>query len=316
MSDDNSQLLNQLIRVGKVSSIDAAKCTARVTFEDNDDLVSDDLPIITRNTLFNKDYWMPDINEQVLCLFLPIGVSQGFVLGSFYSAADLPIENSGDVTSIQFKDGSKISFDRSTGILSVEIKNQINIKSPKINFTTSEFTVDSPKSIFTGLVTAKNVQTTGNVVAAGDVSDSGGSLSAVRTAFNSHGGHYSPANSTPSAIASSPVTPSGIAPAPSNISTSTITPISPSGGNSFPARGIDAALSYAPENILTEWVTISNGISDYLSQQPLYLKRIEILNTDGELEGSLLGVSILPDQRIDLSNQTYDGYILLVTYKY
>lgn len=312
--NDIQQLLNQLIRVGKVSSINPQNCTARVVFEDNDDLVSDELPILTRNTLFNKDYWMPDVNEQVLCLFLPIAPSHGFILGSFYSLADLPIETNGDIWSIQFKDGSKLSFNRATGVLSLDVTNEINIKSPKIKFTTNEFFVDSPKSIFTGNVDASNIHASNNIIADGDVGDASGSLKAVRDAFNNHDGHFYPSNIKPNQIANAPVTPSNANPSPTNGSTPSNS--NSSGSNSFPSRGIDAALSFAPENVITEWVTINNNKCDYLTYQPLYLKRADILNSDGVFEGNALGLIIKPDKTIDLTTNTYNGYRLLVTYRY
>ena len=42
--------LNDLIRIGEVSSINPAKGTARVVFDDDDGTVSFDLPILQRNT--------------------------------------------------------------------------------------------------------------------------------------------------------------------------------------------------------------------------------------------------------------------------
>lgn len=317
MNDDISQLLNQLIRVGEVSSINPEKCTARVKFEDNDDLVSDELLIVTRGSLYNKDYWMPDINEQVICLFLPIGVAQGFILASYYSDVDKPAENDPDVTSRVFKDGSKLSFNRRTSELLVDIVKEININSPKVKFTTGAFEVDSPTSTFTGLVKASNVQATNNVIAGGDVGDATGSVDAIRDAFNNHAGHFSPTNSTPSnAVTSSPIAPSNDNPAPVLSSGSSSSGGSGSGGNTFPPRGIDAALSFAPENVITEWVTISGDVSDALSFQPLYLQRADILDSDGGFEGNALGLVINSNKTIGLASSLYTGYRLLVTYKH
>lgn len=81
--------IKSLIRVGSVSSVNPANGTARVAFEANDDNVTYELPVLTRGSKANKDYWIPDIDEQVVCLFLPNtsgrGVCQGFILGTFYS---------------------------------------------------------------------------------------------------------------------------------------------------------------------------------------------------------------------------------------
>lgn len=81
--NDLETLLRQTIRVGVVSDIDDGDVTARVTFDDQDNVTSAKLSVIVKNTDKNADYWMPDIGEQVLCIFHPAGPQQGFILGSF-----------------------------------------------------------------------------------------------------------------------------------------------------------------------------------------------------------------------------------------
>lgn len=81
----------EAVQLGVVSSVDKKKGTARVYFEDRDDLVSFDFPVIVRNTMKIKDYWMPDVDEQVLCLISACDNSRGFIIGSPYSEADKPI---------------------------------------------------------------------------------------------------------------------------------------------------------------------------------------------------------------------------------
>ena len=78
------------IRVGVVSSIDRSKGTAKVLFEDMGQTVSHDLRVIVKNTMNKKEFWMPDAEEEVLCVFLPNGEEVGFILGSPYSDVDGP----------------------------------------------------------------------------------------------------------------------------------------------------------------------------------------------------------------------------------
>lgn len=123
--------IKRLIRVGTVSSVNAAAGTVRVAFSVQDDMVTYELPVITRGSKNNKDYWLPDVDEQVLCLFLPNvsgrGVCEGFVLGTFYSTVDAPVEGSGDVHAIKYGDGSVIKHDRSTGKLTINATGDIDI---------------------------------------------------------------------------------------------------------------------------------------------------------------------------------------------
>lgn len=123
--------IKRLIRVGTVSSVNAAAGSVRVAFAAQDDMVTYELPVITRGSKNNKDYWLPDVDEQVLCLFLPNvsgrGVCEGFVLGTFYSSVDAPVENSGDAHAVKYGDGTIIKHDRSTGKLTINATGDIDI---------------------------------------------------------------------------------------------------------------------------------------------------------------------------------------------
>ena len=121
--------IRDIFRVGKVSSVNASNCTARVTFPDKDDLVSQELPIIVIGSHGTKGYWAPEEGTQVLCCFLPNasgrGMNTGFILGAFYSAADPPEENNKKVRCLKVPDGSYIKFE---GNGNVEIHATGNLK--------------------------------------------------------------------------------------------------------------------------------------------------------------------------------------------
>lgn len=76
--------MQDVIRVGVVSSIEGA--AARVTFPDRDDLVSALLPVLQHGALRTQGHWMPEVGEQVFCIFRPDALEDGFVVGSFYSS--------------------------------------------------------------------------------------------------------------------------------------------------------------------------------------------------------------------------------------
>jgi phage baseplate assembly protein V len=121
-------VLKNLARVGRVSSINPANATVRVVFEDRENMVSYDLPVIVRQSMRNKDYWLPDVGEQVLCLFLPSGNAQGFVLGAFYSDEDLPPVNDANKRHVRFDDGTSVEYDRKSHRLSIRCKGDIDIE--------------------------------------------------------------------------------------------------------------------------------------------------------------------------------------------
>lgn len=119
--NDMRSLLAQIVRVGVVTSTDDTAKTARVQFKDRSGIVSHDLRVLVKNSLDNKDSWMPDINEQVLCLFLPIGIEQGYILGSFYSQVTTSDVSTKDKRQVKFKDGTVVEYDRESHTLTVDV---------------------------------------------------------------------------------------------------------------------------------------------------------------------------------------------------
>lgn len=112
--------VNDLIRIGKVSSVDPTTGTARVVFEDTDESVSFDLPILFPQTMAAKHYGMPSIDENVICLFLGNGVQTGICLGSFYSIVDKPPVTDENKQGVWFENGSYVEYDRSSGTLTIK----------------------------------------------------------------------------------------------------------------------------------------------------------------------------------------------------
>lgn len=128
-------MTKNLIRIGRVSSVDPGNATARVVFE-SQGVVSYELPVLQRQTLKNKDYWMPDVGEYVVCIFLPTGNAEGFILGAIYWNDNLPPENSIDKRAIFFEDGTSIEYDRASHTMTLNVTGPVNIvASGNVNVT-------------------------------------------------------------------------------------------------------------------------------------------------------------------------------------
>lgn len=126
--------LEDIIRVGNVDSINSKNGTVRVRFPDRDDKVTGELKVIYSKTHRDKDYYMPDIDEIVLCIFLPNQQEEGFVLGTFYNEVDIiPTGANADKKIWSFADGGKFEYDRSSGELNIVGISAINITAPNIN---------------------------------------------------------------------------------------------------------------------------------------------------------------------------------------
>lgn len=106
--------IDGLIFVGIVSTIAPENGTVRVMLPDKDNRTTDDLIVLQRGVVTSKDYWLPEVGEQVLCMRLPNvsgnGPGTGYVLGSLYNAKDRPVESVATNRSITWSDGSKIQY--------------------------------------------------------------------------------------------------------------------------------------------------------------------------------------------------------------
>lgn len=124
--------IKNFIRMGRVSTTNPEKMTVKVVFEDKDNMVSDELPVLVQGSSRNRHYWLPDVGEQVCCLMLPNGHNAGICLGSYYSESDPPNVNSQEVRRIDFGDGSYMQFDRATGNLDISCTGEIRINGKMI----------------------------------------------------------------------------------------------------------------------------------------------------------------------------------------
>jgi len=119
--------IQPIVRVGIISSVDSKRCTAKVYFEDLDDTVTHDLRIVVPQTMKTKVYYMPDVGEQVLCLFLQNGIETGFIIGSVYSEVDNPPVTNDKIKGFWLKGGTSIQFDESTNTLIVSSPQPVTI---------------------------------------------------------------------------------------------------------------------------------------------------------------------------------------------
>lgn len=119
--------MNKTVRYGVVSSVHPEVHAVRVAFEDEDNKVSDLLPVLVVGASKNQDFALPDIGDKVVCLFLSNGVSAGFCIGSVYSQTNLSPHKNVDVRSIRFEDGTVISYDRKKHLFTIDAKGPINI---------------------------------------------------------------------------------------------------------------------------------------------------------------------------------------------
>lgn len=109
------------IDIGRISAVYPERATARVLFDDRgvEGVVSRELPIISKGSMGVKDYWMPEVNEMVLCAFLEGGGRQGFIIGTFFNEADPVPVTSEKIRHLAFPDGASIEYDMRSKVMTV-----------------------------------------------------------------------------------------------------------------------------------------------------------------------------------------------------
>lgn len=177
-NDETMEFLKSIIRIGEVSSVDAAKGTARVVFDDFDSTVSYDLQVICRNTFANRDYAMPDVGEDVICVFLPTGTEAGFILGSVYAGEITPPESTINRRCVEFSDGSKFMYDRSAHIFTASIGDtSITVNETGVDVQ-SNSTVHAKVGATEATLGTDGVSIKGNLTVTGNISASGSASAA------------------------------------------------------------------------------------------------------------------------------------------
>ncbi|MEG1413469.1 MAG: phage baseplate assembly protein V [Acidaminococcaceae bacterium] len=111
------------VRVGIISTVTPENMTARVAFPDEIDtasgkeLVSGELVVLGRGTRGTKDFWMPNVGDQVVCLFPENGKNAGYIAGTIFNAQDRPPEGAGKGKLILEHDGDMLI--NCTGVIKI-----------------------------------------------------------------------------------------------------------------------------------------------------------------------------------------------------
>lgn len=129
MTDDQlTDRMAQMIRVGFVNARQPEKMRVKVTVPDTTgaELVTDFLPVLCPRACGDMQYDLPDVGDQVLCLFLSYGLEQGFVLGAMYGKQNPPVQ-SGDKWHRKFRDGTFLEYDRERHKLVANVRGDVEI---------------------------------------------------------------------------------------------------------------------------------------------------------------------------------------------
>ena len=98
--------MNDVIRIGKVSSIDYEKGMISVYYEDRTAMVTGTMPVLS-----NGRYKMPKVGESILVAHLSNGTNAAVVLGTFFNDANAPKMSGRNVYYDELSDNTMIISD-------------------------------------------------------------------------------------------------------------------------------------------------------------------------------------------------------------
>jgi phage baseplate assembly protein gpV len=136
-----------MFRVGTVSSVNYPAGTVRVCFEDKDNIVTDELPLLS------FEYDMPEVGQRVLCLFLGNSIAAGVCLSRYFFDGDRPVESGRDIYYKHFFKEGFLRYNRANRTLTIHAENVV---------------VEGNTTI------QGNLRVTGNINASGSIIDAGG----------------------------------------------------------------------------------------------------------------------------------------------
>lgn len=186
---------------------------AKVAFND-EDIVTDFLPMLVRKSMKDKDSWPLDVNEQVVCI-MDEYCESGVIIGAIYSDEDAPDGGEGPGKfRKKFEDGTVIEYDKGSKVLTANVKGKVDliadddikvtgsknveitatvkakVTAPNIEADASvKAKITAPAIEMIGAVTVTGAMTvTGALVAASIATSGGGAITAAGATISAPGG--------------------------------------------------------------------------------------------------------------------------------
>lgn len=108
--------MNDVIRIGKVSSVDYEKGMISVYYEDRTAMVTSTMPVLS-----NGKYKMPKVGESILVAHLSNGTNAAVVLGTVFNDANVPKISGQNVYYDELSENTMISSDGTDITLKISV---------------------------------------------------------------------------------------------------------------------------------------------------------------------------------------------------
>jgi len=145
--------MEDIIRIGKVSTINYAAGMASVVYTDRNNEASPSFPF------FSMAYEMPKVDDTVVVIMLPNSSTKGFILGVPFSGKKIPAENGQGIFYKEFHDGTSILYNPKTNNMEISTK-KITLKAVSADSLTVKGEINA-KAITAEKITADNLEVSG-----------------------------------------------------------------------------------------------------------------------------------------------------------
>ncbi len=121
------QKLERIVAVGEIVEVDEILHRVRVKLPDRD-IITGFLHVLVPVSHQTYFYRLPKVGDTVLCVFLPHGIEDGFVIGSYYhKQEEAPVKNRNKFYK-RFADGTVIEYDEAGHFLLVSVQGDILVE--------------------------------------------------------------------------------------------------------------------------------------------------------------------------------------------
>lgn len=150
---------------------------ARVQFEE-DDIVSPLWPVVSRTSLKDKESWVLNVDEHVVCL-CDEHCEEGVILGCIANQIDR-VESGAGAGKFRkvFEDGTIIEYDKNSGKLTADVKGSVKITATADIDATTDTNIKA-KALVLASIEAPQIELKGNVTVIGLITAAGMSVSAM-----------------------------------------------------------------------------------------------------------------------------------------
>lgn len=159
-----------LLKFGLVTD-NSQKGFVKVKVMEEDDLVTDFLPLCFPFAMGDTAEWQLPINTQVAYLTDCHG-DVGVVLGAIYSDVDAPQSSDPNVFQVQFSDGTLLKYDKGAQALTANVQGKVTVVATNDIAATSQTNITASATI-KATIQAPDIELVGNVTVTGVISAGG-----------------------------------------------------------------------------------------------------------------------------------------------